>query len=160
MPYVDGWLADVGVRLHAVLPPVAVDGTCLSLRVLRPATHDLAALRALGTVDHLGDALLRAALDARLAFLVSGGTGTGKTTILSALLGVVGPQSASSPSKTWPSFDHVIHMSSGWCHGLPTSRERVASSCETSFGKRCGCGPIDWSSARSAAPRYAICSRR
>jgi pilus assembly protein CpaF len=34
--------------------------------------------------------LLRAVLDARLAFLVSGGTGTGKTTILSALLGVVG----------------------------------------------------------------------
>ena len=65
-PYVDGWLADIGVRLHAVLPPVAADGTCLSLRVLRPATHDLAALRALGTVDHLGEALLRAVLDARL----------------------------------------------------------------------------------------------
>jgi len=88
-PYVDGWLADVGVRLHAVLPPVAADGTCLSLRVLRPAAHDLAALRGLGTVDAVGEALLRALLAARLAFLVSGGTGTGKTTILGALLSAV-----------------------------------------------------------------------
>jgi pilus assembly protein CpaF len=88
-PYVDGWLTDIGVRLHAVLPPVSAEGTCLSLRVLRPARHDLAALRSVGTVDALGEALLRAVLAARLAFLVSGGTGTGKTTILSALLGVV-----------------------------------------------------------------------
>ncbi|MGQ0574282.1 MAG: TadA family conjugal transfer-associated ATPase [Pseudonocardia sp.] len=88
-PYVDGWLADSGVRLHAVLPPVAADGTCLSLRVLRPAAHDLATLRRLGTVDEHGEALLRAVLAARLAFLVSGGTGTGKTTILGALLSAV-----------------------------------------------------------------------
>ena len=45
-PWVDGRLPDAGyggtgVRLHAVLPPVAADGTCLSLRVLRPATQDL-----------------------------------------------------------------------------------------------------------------------
>ena len=78
-PYVDGWLADAGVRLHAVLAPVAADGTCLALRVLHPTTHDLAALRALGTIDATGEALLRAVLAARLAFLVSGGTGTGKT---------------------------------------------------------------------------------
>jgi pilus assembly protein CpaF len=88
-PYVDGWLPDAGVRLHAVLPPIAADGTCLSLRVLRPAVHDLHALRTLGTVDALGEALLRAVVRARLAFLVSGGTGTGKTTILAALLSAV-----------------------------------------------------------------------
>jgi pilus assembly protein CpaF len=91
-PYVDGWVADAGVRLHAVLPPVAADGTCLSLRVLRPAAHDLAALRALGTLDSTGEALLRAMLAARLAFVVSGGTGSGKTTILAALLAAVDPR--------------------------------------------------------------------
>src|SRR5688500_884114 len=85
-PYVDGWLAEAGVRLHAVLPPIAADGTCLSLRVLRPAAHDLAALRRLGTLDATGEAVVRAVLTARLALLVSGGTGTGKTTILGALL--------------------------------------------------------------------------
>ena len=88
-PFVDGWLATAGVRLHAVLPPIAADGTCLSLRVLRPAAHDLLALRGFGTVDATGEALLRAVLVARLAFLVSGGTGSGKTTILGALLSAV-----------------------------------------------------------------------
>src|ERR1700710_1996968 len=48
-PWVDGQLAGLGtgqftVRLHAVLPPIAPAGTCLSLRVLRPATQDLTAL--------------------------------------------------------------------------------------------------------------------
>ena len=113
-PYVDGWLGDIGVRLHAVLPPVAADGTCLSLRVLRPATHDLAALRALGTVDHLGEALVRAVLEARLAFLVSGGTGTGKTTILSALLGLVGPGerivTVEDVAELRPRHPHVVRL--------------------------------------------------
>jgi pilus assembly protein CpaF len=92
-PYVDAWLPGAGphgrVRLHAVLPPLAPDGTCLSLRVLRPATHDLTALHALGTFDDRTAALLAAIVRARLAFLVTGGTGTGKTTLLAALLGCV-----------------------------------------------------------------------
>jgi pilus assembly protein CpaF len=92
-PYVDAWLPGTGphgrVRLHAVLPPLAPDGTCLSLRVLRPATHDMAALRELGTFDDRTASLLAAIVRARLAFLVVGGTGTGKTTLLAALLGCV-----------------------------------------------------------------------
>ncbi|GAA5129437.1 TadA family conjugal transfer-associated ATPase [Haloechinothrix salitolerans] len=94
-PFVDGWLpaaaAAARVRLHAVLPPVAAGGTYLSLRVLRPAAHDLAALTALGTVDAAGAALLRAIISARLTLLVSGGTGAGKSTLLGALLGAVAP---------------------------------------------------------------------
>ena len=93
-PWVDGQLAGVGstrftVRLHAVLPPVAAGGTCLSLRVLRPATQDLAALSAAGAIAPAARELLDAIVAARLAFLVSGGTGAGKTTLLSAALGAV-----------------------------------------------------------------------
>lgn len=93
-PWVDGQLNGVGtgqytVRLHAVLPPVAVAGTCLSLRVLRPATHDLAALAASGAIDEQAGRLLTGIITARLAFLVSGGTGAGKTTLLAAALGAV-----------------------------------------------------------------------
>lgn len=92
-PFVDAWLPWSGphgqVRLHAVLPPIAADGPCLSLRVLRPAAHDLAALESLGTVDATARALLSAIVRARLAFLISGGTGSGKTTLLSAMLGQV-----------------------------------------------------------------------
>ncbi len=62
-----------------MLPPVAPDGTCLSLRVLRPATHGLDALQAMGTFDVATGRLLRAVVAARLALLVVGGTGSGKT---------------------------------------------------------------------------------
>ncbi|GGP36147.1 TadA family conjugal transfer-associated ATPase [Saccharothrix coeruleofusca] len=87
VPYVDGWLPGA-VRLHAVLPPIS-QHTCLSLRVLRPAAHDLAALERGGTFDGPTAGLLRAIVEARLAFLVVGGTGSGKTTLLAALLGCV-----------------------------------------------------------------------
>ena len=92
-PYVDGWLPGLGphgrVRLHAVLPPIAADGTCVSLRILRPAVHDLAALRELGTFGAEGAELIEAVVAARLAFLVTGGTGAGKSTLLAAMLGAV-----------------------------------------------------------------------
>ncbi|MGE2732702.1 TadA family conjugal transfer-associated ATPase [Mycolicibacterium vaccae] len=96
-PWVDGHLSTVGthgggpvtVRLHAVLPPIAAAGTCLSLRVLRPATQDLDALCRSGAIDDDAAALLRAIIAARLAFVVSGGTGAGKTTLMAALLGAV-----------------------------------------------------------------------
>ncbi len=93
-PWVDGQLTGLGagqftVRLHAVLPPVSPAGTCLSLRVLRPATQDLAALARTGTIAPQAAELLAEIIEARLAFLISGGTGAGKTTMLAALLGAV-----------------------------------------------------------------------
>ena len=93
-PWVDGQLLGLctggfAVRLHAVLPPVAIAGTCLSLRVLRPATQDLAALEAAGAIPAEAGRLLAGIIAARLAFLVSGGTGAGKTTLLAAALGAV-----------------------------------------------------------------------
>jgi pilus assembly protein CpaF len=113
-PCVDGWLAEAGVRLHAVLPPVAADGTCLSLRVLRPAAHDLPALRRLGTLDTAAEALLRAVVDARLALLVSGGTGAGKSTLLNALLGGVDRRErivlVEDSEELRPTHPHVVRL--------------------------------------------------
>lgn len=91
-PWVDGQLADLGrrghaVRLHAVIPPVATDGTCISLRVLRTATRNFDELVALGAVPDEAVDALRAMLRARLAFLIVGGTGSGKTTLLGSLIG-------------------------------------------------------------------------
>jgi len=93
-PWVDGQLTGLGnggftVRLHAVLPPIAPAGTCLSLRVLRPATQDLAALVGTGAIPGEAVGVVEDVISARLAFLVSGGTGAGKTTLLSAALGAV-----------------------------------------------------------------------
>lgn len=87
-PFVDARLAD-GTRLHAVIPPIAADSTTLSLRVPRRRAFSLEQLVEVGSIDEVGAQWLRAIVEARLAFLVSGGTGTGKTTVLSSLLGLV-----------------------------------------------------------------------
>lgn len=85
-PWVDGRLerigyGDFGVRLHAVLAPVAQGGTCVSLRVLRPATQGLDELAADGAVAPDARDLLEEIVRARLAFLVTGGTGAGNTAL-------------------------------------------------------------------------------
>jgi pilus assembly protein CpaF len=81
-PFVDAVLPD-GTRLHAVLPPIT-GYAALSLRVLARRRFELADL-----VERPVAALLRAIVAARLAIVISGGTGTGKTTLLGALLGCV-----------------------------------------------------------------------
>ncbi|MFH8638084.1 TadA family conjugal transfer-associated ATPase [Streptomyces goshikiensis] len=112
-PWVDARMPD-GTRLHAVLPPVAVGSTCLSLRVVRPRAFTLEELVAAGTLPPGGQKLLRAMVEARLSFLVSGGTGTGKTTLLSALLGLVGPAErivlAEDSAELRPDHPHVVRL--------------------------------------------------
>jgi pilus assembly protein CpaF len=94
-PFVDGWLPGSGphgpVRLHAVLPPIAAGGTCIALRVLRPAAHDLNALAELQTFGDDGLVTVESIVAARLAFVVTGATGSGKSTLLAAMLGRVDP---------------------------------------------------------------------
>jgi pilus assembly protein CpaF len=85
-PYVDAGLPD-GTRLHAVLPPLTAS-TTLSLRVLARERHDLADLVRRDTMPGPVADLLGAIVGARLAFVISGGTGCGKTTLLGALLGL------------------------------------------------------------------------
>lgn len=118
-PWVDGQLPGVGdgtfgVRLHAVLAPVARGGTCLSLRVLRPTTQGLGALAARGAVEPPALELLRRIIDARLAFLVVGGTGAGKTTLLAAMLGEVSPSErivcVEDAAELAPAHPHVVRM--------------------------------------------------
>lgn len=86
-PYVDAVLSD-GTRLHAVLPPVS-EHTTMSLRVLARRRLTLEHLVASGSVSEPVAATLRAVVAARLAFVITGGTGTGKTTLLGALLALV-----------------------------------------------------------------------
>ncbi|MFJ8579173.1 TadA family conjugal transfer-associated ATPase [Micromonospora sp. NPDC093277] len=87
-PYADARLPD-GTRLHAVLPPVAIDGPYLSLRTFRQRPFTLDELVRQGTVPRPVAPLLAAVVAARLAYLVTGGTGSGKTTLLNTLLGLV-----------------------------------------------------------------------
>jgi pilus assembly protein CpaF len=118
-PWVDGRLIGIGngeftVRLHAILPPISPAGTCLSLRVLRPATQDLAALIGSGTIDATAADLLTEIIEARLAFIVSGGTGAGKTTLLAAALGAMSPTErivcVEDAAELEPAHPHLVKL--------------------------------------------------
>lgn len=118
-PWVDGRLpgvgnTDFGVRLHAVLAPIAHGGTCLSLRVLRPATQGLAALVRSGAIPPEAHELLLRIVSARLAFLVVGGTGAGKTTLLAALLAQVDHAErivcVEDAAELAPQHPHVVRL--------------------------------------------------
>jgi pilus assembly protein CpaF len=89
MPFVDAVLPD-GTRLHAILPPLAAHPT-ISLRVLGRRRLDLAQLVRLGALSDPMAELLAALVRARFSLLISGGTGTGKTSLLAALLGQADP---------------------------------------------------------------------
>ncbi|MBA3419333.1 MAG: TadA family conjugal transfer-associated ATPase [Geodermatophilaceae bacterium] len=112
-PWVDASLPD-GTRLHAILPPVSVGATRLSLRVLRPRAFSLDDLVSAGTVTEQSRLLLTDIVRGRLAFLVSGGTGSGKTTLLSTLLSLVDPTErivlVEDASELRPRHPHVVRL--------------------------------------------------
>ena len=83
-PMVDGWLPD-GTRVHAVLPPVSQGGPVLSIRRFRDVPFSEEELLAMGTFDGRMIVFLRACVMARLNILISGGTSSGKTTMLNVL---------------------------------------------------------------------------
>ena len=88
VPFVDSRLAD-GSRVHAVLGTLASPGTCISLRVPAQRSFSLDDCVASGSLTPGAAHLLSRMIEAKLAFLISGGTGSGKTTLLAALLALV-----------------------------------------------------------------------
>jgi pilus assembly protein CpaF len=83
-PMVDARLPD-GSRVNAVIPPLALDGPVLSIRRFAAEPYRMADLVEFGTLTSGLAEILRAAVQARLNILVSGGTGAGKTTMLNVL---------------------------------------------------------------------------
>ena len=85
-PTVDARLPD-GSRLHAVVPPLAVDGPCLTIRRFAVCPLPIEAF----TSNEVASLLLKAVEDGANV-IVSGGTGSGKTTLLNALAAAIPPQ--------------------------------------------------------------------
>lgn len=83
-PMVDARLAD-GSRVNAVIPPLALNGPTLSIRRFGRKPLQIEDLIEGQSIEQEIVEFLAAAIDARVSFLVSGGTGAGKTTMLNAL---------------------------------------------------------------------------
>ena len=112
-PYVDGLLPG-GVRLHALLPPLVDGAAHISLRIPRRVPPSLSTLREWGMFDAAAQTLLERMVRCKVAFIVGGGTGSGETTVLAALLAHV-PASerivvVEDVRELTVSHPHVIHL--------------------------------------------------
>lgn len=112
-PMVDARMPD-GSRINAVIPPIALDGPCLSVRKFR---HDLlcsADLLAARSISAEILDLLRLAVSRRCNILVSGGTGTGKTTMLNLLSQMVDSRerivTIEDTAELQLKHDHVVRL--------------------------------------------------
>ena len=121
MPFVDARLAD-GSRVHAVLGTLASPGTCISLRVPAHRSFSLEDCVASGSLTPGAAQLLSRMIEAKLAFLISGGTGSGKTTLLAALLALVPPDEriviVEDSRELAPNHPHVVRI-----EGRPANTE-------------------------------------
>ena len=90
-PMVDARLPD-GSRVNAIIPPIALDGPCVSIRKFRKDMLRSSDLVAMQTIDQPIYDFLASAVNKRCNILISGGTGTGKTTMLNVLSQMIDTQ--------------------------------------------------------------------
>ncbi len=83
-PFVDARLAD-GSRVNAIVPPLAIDGSLLSIRKFARIPINMQKLVDFGSVPQAVAEVLSGVVQARRNILISGGTGSGKTTLLNAI---------------------------------------------------------------------------
>jgi len=89
-PMVDARLKD-GSRFNAIIPPLALDGPSVSIRKFKADAGTLEKLLGWGSMTQSMSQLLNAAVKCHLNIIISGGTGSGKTTMLNALSALIAP---------------------------------------------------------------------
>jgi pilus assembly protein CpaF len=112
---VDARLAD-GSRVNAIIPPLAVSGSSLTIRKFGKTPLTVQNLISLGTMSPEMTELLQACVRARLNIIVSGGTGTGKTTLLNVLSSFIPPDeriiTVEDAVELQLQQDHVVRLES------------------------------------------------
>jgi pilus assembly protein CpaF len=89
-PMVDARLPD-GSRVNAVVPPLSLDGPSLTIRKFARDPYGIDDLVMFGSLTRKASEFLQSCVDGKLNVLISGGTGTGKTTLLNALSAFIPP---------------------------------------------------------------------
>jgi pilus assembly protein CpaF len=112
-PFVDARLAD-GSRVNAIIPPLALDGPVLSIRRFGRDPLMMKDLLKIGALDERMAELLEGAVQTRLNILISGGTGTGKTTLLNVLSAYIPPTervvTIEDSAELHLKQDHVVRL--------------------------------------------------
>ena len=148
-----------GERVNVIIPPLSLTGPTLTIRRFpRPFTSTGWSAWAPSTADAVE--LLHALVQAKLNVVVSGGTGTGKTTLLDALSAAIPERerivTIEDSAELRLQQPHVVRSRPA----PPTSRAGARSPSATSCATPCGCARTASSSARSAAARRWTCCRR
>jgi len=112
-PMVDARLKD-GSRVNVIIPPLALDGPCLSIRRFSVDPLTLKDLIVLKTITPVLGELLKAIVQARLNVLISGGTGSGKTTLLNVMSQFISPAerivTIEDSAELQLKQDHVVRL--------------------------------------------------
>ena len=112
-PMVDARLED-GSRVNVIIPPLALDGPCLSIRRFSVDPLTLKDLIVLKTITPVLGELLQSIVQARLNVLISGGTGSGKTTLLNVMSQFVSPAerivTIEDSAELQLKQDHVVRL--------------------------------------------------
>jgi pilus assembly protein CpaF len=112
-PLVDARLPD-GSRVNAIIPPVAIDGPCITIRKFSTKKLTIDDLIKFGSVTPQIAEFLKACVVARLNLVISGGTGSGKTTLLNVLSGFIPPDerivTIEDAAELKLNQEHVVRM--------------------------------------------------
>jgi len=129
-----------GSRVNVAVRPVAIDGPLMSIRKFSKKPLNLNKLVDVGALRPQMAELLAAAVRARVTLIISGGTGSGKTTMLNALSPSFPKKSACSPSRTLPNCNCSNLTSAAWRRGRRASKAKVKFASAIWSRTRCACG--------------------
>lgn len=111
-PCADGRIGDC--RIHAVIPPVAVEGTMISVRVSRSSVTSVAELSRQWAQPELWVPAVQGIITGRMNWLISGATGSGKTSLLAGMLGECRAEErivvVEDTTELHPDHPHVLHL--------------------------------------------------